>query len=119
MATVNPTRDTTIPGGSVVRVTYSNMANGDTITPLGLGNAAGALLSIQFTANAGGVTTAQVSNDATNWETLKDTTGVDVSVASGATGIFDCSTAALWLRFNPGSGVTDADAIVVMREVES
>jgi hypothetical protein len=116
MATVAPVRDTTIPGGTRVVVSYTDMANGDTITPLSLGNAAGAVLAVQFTANAGGTTTAQVSIDKTNWETLRDVAGSDVSVAADETGYFECSTAAPWLRFSPGSGVTACTAKVSMVE---
>jgi len=116
MATVAPVKDTTITGGTRVVVTFTGMANGDTITPLYLGHAAGAVLAIQFTANAGGTTTAQVSIDKTNWATLKDVTGTDVSVASGGTGYFECSTAAPWLRFLPATGVTASTAKVSMIE---
>lgn len=103
-------------GGSVVKYAWSGLTDGDTGDVVDLMGIAGALVSVQITAATAGAVTMQVSLDGTNWETMKDTGGNDVTVAAGETGFFDVSTAALYARPLGGSSLTDGDVIMVARD---
>lgn len=115
MATVSPSVTDAVP---FPVVTWAGMATGDTITgyPAPAGNGA-AFGCVQFYGTFGGATvTLEGSNDGTNWATLTGTDGSAISTS--AAGIFEFSTAALFIRPGaPTSGTGDAiTAVVVLRD---
>ena len=116
MAEVSYTATRPQAGGNVVAFTISGLTDGDTSDVIDLMGLSGISGAIQVTAATGGAVTAQVSNDGSNWETLTDANGNDVTVASGSTGIFDFSTASLKLRLLGGASLTDGDAVIVLRD---
>jgi len=103
-------------GGNVVSYAWSGIAAGDTgqvVDLLGLSGLSGA---VQFTAGASGPLTMTVSLDGTNYETMKDVGGNDVTAAAGTTAYFDISTAALYARPLGGTSLTGGAVIMVVRE---
>lgn len=113
MATVNPVRSSANVGIDVIL--WEACATGDTINadqPTRMSPLAG---SVQFTGTFGGATvTLTGSNDGTNFVTLTDPTGSDISVTSA--GMVEFSTSCRYIK--PGiSGGTgdDVDVTVVLR----
>ena len=77
-------------------ITWAAMSAGDdgaTYEPSADDSLAG---SIQFTGGFTGAAVLQGSNDGTNWVTLRDTRGVDISTTSAAA--FEFSSAMRYLR---------------------
>ena len=111
MATITPTR--TRDGETVY--TWADMSTGDTIESVSPQDQQTTIAAIQFTGTFGGATVAlKGSNDGTNWATLPDVFGTDISTASAA--LFDFSTAALYLKIDISGGTGDAvDATMVLR----
>lgn len=103
-------------GGSVVKYAWSGLTDGDTGDVVDLMGLSGAVASVQFTLATGGPVTMQVSLDGTNWDTMKDTGGNDVTVAAGSTAWFEVSTAALYARPLGGASLTDGDVAMVVRD---
>lgn len=100
---------------SAKKWTWSDIATGDTINPVQVEREEGGLGSVQFTGAFGGATvTLEASNDGTNFVTLKDVFGTDVSVT--AAGMHEISTGALYLRPGISGGSSDAvDVTLVLR----
>lgn len=69
--------------------------------------------AIQFIGTFGGTVTLQKSNDGTNWVTVGDLDGTNIAVTSAA--FHEFSTAAMHLRVLAGAGVSNVDAIMVLR----
>jgi hypothetical protein len=68
---------------------------------------------VQVTGTFGGATiTLQVSNDGTNYVTLKDSTGTDISLT--AAGMREFSTAALYLKPTSTDGTDDNVTVTVV-----
>jgi hypothetical protein len=69
----------------------------------------------QFTGTFGGATVImQGSNDGTNWFTLKDLTGTNVSAT--AAGAFEFTTSAVYIRASASGGTGDSiDVVVALR----
>jgi len=103
-------------GGNVVKYAWAGLTDGDTGDVVDLMGLSGLACSVQITAATGGAVTMQVSLDGTNWETMKDTGGNDVTAAAGATAYFDVSTAALYAQPLGGTSLTDGDLMMVVRE---
>lgn len=72
--------------------------------------------SVQFTGTFNGGTTAalQMSNDGTNWVTIKDLQGVPISTTAAAMFEFTCSAAYIRPSVTIGSS-DDVDVILVLR----
>ena len=84
MAVINPTinRDLT-QDGSVMRVTWSAMATGDTGAPFAFSNFADR--SIQVLGTFGGATcTIEGSNDGTNYAALSNSGGTSIALTSAS-----------------------------------
>lgn len=112
MATVTATRTKHI---SAKKWVWADIATGDTINYVQIEREEGGLGSVQFEGTFGGATVVlQVSNDATNWHTVSDVFGNDVSVTAAA--IKEISTGALYVRPSISGGTSDAvDVTLVMR----
>jgi hypothetical protein len=100
---------------NIEKVTWETLTDADTATaviPMGVGSLAG---SVQVIGTFGGCTvTIQGSNDNSNWATLKDLYGANLSFT--AAGIADFSTAVGYVRpIVTGGTAEDIDVIVVFR----
>lgn len=116
MADINPVPSNPIPGASGVSViTWEALTESDTAIAQIVGGTAGAVGSVQVVGTFGGATvTIQISNDGTNWATLQDIEGSDVSFT--AAGLVDFSTAALYIRASASGGSSqDVDVIMTLR----
>lgn len=112
MATIIPHK-ASLPGGAE-RVTWYDVATGDTVEGQHLTEISGVNGAVQFAGTFGGATAGlQVSNDGVNWHNLEDAAGVDGWTAGG---MLEFSTAAAMLRPYVTGGSGDAvDVIVVIR----
>lgn len=72
-----------------------------------------AIASVQFTGTFGGTVVLQGSNDGTNYFTLKDMAGNDISTTAAAG--FDFSVGCLQIRPLAAAGVSDVDCTVIFR----
>lgn len=110
MATVTPA--VTYDAGNERTILWETVANGDTINSFKVPGLEGAVGSVQMTGTFGAAVTLAGSNDGTNFVTLKDTGGNDISMT--AAGLADFSTAAKYIK-PVEAGVTDVDVTVVLR----
>lgn len=103
------------PVGSARYAKWTTLATGETATTHTLENTTGLLGAFQAFGTWGGATVVlQGSNDGTNWVTLKDPTGTDISLT--ANGAFEFATAMLYVRPSISGGTgDDVDVIVVTR----
>ena len=112
MATIQPT----IPGDlepGTWGVLWSGVSTGDTIHPAKVPFAWMNLGSVQIAGTFGGATvTLQVSNDGTNYATLDDVSGVDVSAASAL--IAEVSNSALYWKPSITGGSSDSVTIKIV-----
>lgn len=105
-------------------VTYTNKQNqtftlvglsaSDTSQPIFMDGGSGLLLNVQVTSGGGtgfnaGTITVQVSNDGTNWATLKDVHGTAATFT--AAGVAELSTGAQFIRLSCSASIGDVDAI--------
>lgn len=105
------THNGTVSGKAVLTCVGLDAGNeSDVIIPQGPRSLAGA---VQFTGTFGGTVELVKSNDGTNWVVVSDLGGNPISVTSA--GLFEFSTAAKLLKVTAGAGVTDVDAIIVLR----
>lgn len=107
--------DAAMPGHKCLTAAWEGLSTGDTASPLTIDGTMGAIGSVQVTGTFGGATVVlQVSNDGTNWVTIKSLLGLDVSLT--AAGLVEFSTGALFLRpaISGGTG-DDVDVTVVLR----
>jgi hypothetical protein len=113
MAASSPRIDTTI--ADVPRVIWEGVATGDTITPFILRQQYGLAASIQVVGTFGGATvTIQVSNDGTNWVTVRDMFAASISFLSA--GYAEVTLSAAYIRPNVTGGTgDDLDIIMVLR----
>lgn len=109
MATITP-QDIYETG--VRTVTWETVTSGDTIERFRPNGPEGLVGSVQMTGTFGAAVTLAGSNDGTNFVTLKDTRGTDISMT--AAGLVDFSTAAKYIK-PVEAGVTDVDVTVVLR----
>jgi len=91
---------------------YIGLSASDTGEPLFLGGGWGVFMCVTAASGGGsgfnsGTLTIQVSNDGTNWATLKDIHGTDVTFT--ATGTFELSTAAKYIRASCDASISDVD----------
>lgn len=106
MATIVPI---TVDATGVQWVDYSTA---DTATPFKLVNQAGLAGAMQVTGTFGGATIAlQVSNDGSNFVTLKDSTGTDISFT--AAGMAEFSTGALFIKPTSTGGTADNVTVTI------
>ncbi len=114
MATITPTRSSE-GVNQTETIVWSGAATGDTINNAKLETISGIMGCVQVTGTFGSATVVlQGSNDASNWVTLKDTTGTAISVTSD--GMVDFSTACLYIRPGISGGTGDSLTIrVVLR----
>jgi hypothetical protein len=116
MATVSPAFDfVQAQGASVPRVTWSDLATGDTITSFPIASQAGIAGAVQFRGAFGGATVGlQASNDGVTFFYVTNLLGAAISTDSAA--LFEFTSAALYLRPIITGGTGDAvDVIVVLR----
>lgn len=113
MATITPVRSS--PSVNIEQVFWETLTTADTATSVIPQGVSGAVGSIQVTGTFGsGTCVLQASNDGSNWVTVKDTAGNDVSFTSA--GMADFSTAALYLRPSTSGGTSDdLDVTVILR----
>jgi|SRR6056300_458744 len=113
MATVTPTYDSISPTARVV--TWTGIATGDTINPITPDHARPAIGTVTMEGTWGSSTVAlQGSNDGTNYFTLKNPQGTDISATGDA--MFEVSTAVLYIRPTPSGGSGDSiNVILAMR----
>lgn len=116
MAEVAYTATRPLDGGSVLLFSWAGLTDGDTGDVIARPGPAGAHCTVQFTTSTSGPTTMQVSNDGTNWDTMKDTGGNDVTVTSGNTGAFEVQTAAIYMRPLGGTSLTEGNVSLAFRE---
>lgn len=92
---------------------WTNLSTADTAVAVRLENMQGLAGAVQVTGTFGGATIVlQVSNDGTNFVTLKDGTGTNISFTSA--GMAEFSTAALWLRPSSSGGTSDDVTVTVV-----
>jgi hypothetical protein len=92
---------------------WTDYSTADTSTPIKVQNMQGLAGSVQVTGTFGGATiTLQVSNDGTNYVTLKDSAGIDISLT--AAGMSEFSTAALYLKPTSTGGTSDNVTVTVI-----
>ena len=92
---------------------WTNYSTADTATPVKIQNMQGLAGSVQVTGTFGGATIAlQVSNDGTNYVTLKDSTGTDITFT--AAGMREFSTAALFIKPTSSGGTSDDVTVTVV-----
>lgn len=111
MATVDFTSDGTVSGKIVAE--WSALAandDGDVMIPQAARPLAGA---VQFSGTFGGTVTLQKSNDGVTWYTMKDLDSNDLAVT--AAGLYEFSTAALYIRPIAGTGVSAVTVKLVLR----
>ena len=111
MATIIPTTVEEQVRASAYR--WTNYSTADTAAPVKVQNMQGLAGSVQVTGTFGGATVAlQVSNDGTNYSTLKDGTGVAIAFTSAGTAEF--STAALFVKPTSSGGTSDDVTVTVV-----
>lgn len=116
MATVSPAFDfIQAQAAKVPRITWAGIVTGDTIVSLPVNAQAAVAGAIQISGTFGGATVAfQASNDGTNFYTMKDLAGTDISAT--AAGLFEFTTAALYIRPSiSGGSANSVDAILSLR----
>ena len=92
---------------------WTDYSTADTSTPIKVQNMQGLAGSVQVTGTFGSATiTLQVSNDGTNYVTLKDSAGADISLTSA--GMREFSTAALYLKPTSSGGTADNVVVTVI-----
>ena len=92
---------------------WTNYSTADTATPVKIQNMQGLAGSVQVTGTFGGATIAlQVSNNGTNFVTLKDSTGTDITFT--AAGMREFSTAALFIKPTSSGGTSDDVTVTVV-----
>jgi hypothetical protein len=116
MPTVSPTFDfVTTQSSKTPRITWADVATGDTITPFSVDAQAAIAGAVQFAGTFGGATVKlQVSNDGTTYFDMKDLGGTVMSATAAA--LFEFTTAAAYIRPAISGGTGDAvDVIMVLR----
>jgi hypothetical protein len=116
MATVSPAFDfVTAQAAKVPRVTWADLATGDTIVAFPVAAQAAVAGAVQFGGTFGSATVKlQVSNDGTTYFDMKDLGGTVVTATSAA--LFEFTTAAMYLRPAISGGTNDAvDVTLVLR----
>lgn len=101
-------------GDGVRLVTWADASTADTIFYWKIPETMGAMANVQVVGTFGGATvTLAGSNDKTNWVTLKDLAGDDISLT--ASGMVDFTTAALFVKpvVSGGSGDDVTISLVV------
>ncbi len=113
MATISPVRSS--PSVNIEKILWEGLATGDTATAIVPNGVSGVVGSVQVVGTFGsGTCVLQASNDGTNYVTLKDTAGNDISLTSA--GMVDFSTAALFVRPSTSGGTgDDLDVTVILR----
>jgi hypothetical protein len=92
---------------------WTDYSTADTATPIKVQNMQGLAGSVQVTGTFGGATIAiQVSNDGSNYATLKDSAGIDISLT--AAGMSEFSTAALFIKPTSTGGTADNVTVTVV-----
>jgi hypothetical protein len=116
MATVTPAFDfVQAQAAKVPRVTWEELATGDTIVSFPVAAQAAVAGAVQFKGTFGGATVGlQASNDGTTFFDIKDLGGSAISTTAAA--LFEFTTAAMYLRpvISGGTG-DDVDVVVVLR----
>lgn len=111
MATISPTTVSEQIRSRSYR--WTNLSTADTAVAVMLENMQGLAGSVQVTGTFGSATIVlQVSNDGTNWTTLKDGTGTNISFT--AAGMSEFSTAAWYLRPSSSGGTADDVTVTVI-----
>jgi hypothetical protein len=111
MATISPTTLSEQIRSAAYQ--WAAFSTADTAVSVRLENMQGLAGAIQVTGTFGGATIVlQVSNDGTNWATLKDGTGTNISITSA--GMSEFSTAALYLRPSSSGGTADDVTVTVV-----
>ena len=96
------------------KFTYTAIAADDTGQPIFMDAGVGLLLSVHALVGGGsgfnaGTLTIQVSNDGTNWSTIKDVHGTDAAFTANA--LIEISTGAQFIRPFAYSSISDVDVI--------
>lgn len=92
---------------------WTDYSTADTATAVKVQNMQGLAGSVQVTGTFGGATVAlQVSNDGTNFVTLKDGIGNNITFSSA--GIAEFSTAALYIKPTSSGGSGDNVTVTVV-----
>jgi len=94
--------------------TYTGLSASDTGQPIFMDGGSGLLLNVQAVSGGGtgfngGTLTLQVSNDGTNYATLKDVHGTDAEFT--VAGIVELSTGAQFIRPLCDASIGDLDVI--------
>lgn len=105
-------------------INYTNVANqvfslatisaSDSSQPIFMDGGAGLLLNVSAVVGGGtgfnsGTLTVQVSNNNSDWGTLKDVHGTDAAFT--AAGVFELSTGAQYIRVLADASINDVDVI--------
>lgn len=110
MATIVPTTVEEQVRAAAYR--WTDYSTADTSTPIKVQNMQGLAGAVQVTGTFGGATIAlQVSNDGTNYATLKDSTGTDITFT--AAGMREFSTAALFIKPTSSGGTADNVTVTI------
>ena len=113
MATIVPTTVESQIRAAAYR--WTDYSTADDAVPVKLQNMQGLAGSVQVTGTFGGATIAlQVSNDGTNYVTLKDSAGSNISFTTA--GVAEFSTAALYVKPTSTGGTADnVNVTIVLR----
>ena len=108
MATIIPTE---VTGSTSYR--WTDYSTADDATPVRMTNQEGLAGSVQVTGTFGSATIAlQVSNDGSNYVTLKDSAGENISFT--AAGMAEFSTAALYIKPTSSGGTADNVTVTIV-----
>ena len=115
MAIINPAPVDGAKVSGVATYSWETLTENDTASRLELAGTLPAIASFQVVGTFGGATVVlQGSNDGTNWVTMKDTAGNDVSLT--ATGSAEVSSAMRYFRPSASGGSSqDVDVFFVAR----
>lgn len=113
MADVTPSSSR---GGGVVEVTWADVSTGDTVNGYTFGPGSAPVAgSIQFEDTFGGGTfTLEGTNDGTNWHTVKDVFGADISLTAAGMREFSLSCRAVRIGASGGSS-DNVTATMILR----
>lgn len=92
---------------------WGPMAGGDVCAPLEPWAQNLLTTSLQAAGSFGGTVLIELSNDGVTWVTAKDLNGVDLMLTGP--GLWELSSAARFIRPNPGANVIAATIILCMR----
>ncbi len=118
MAVIAPTYTTVGGDGSVVKIQWANMANGDTGTPISFTQWADRSIQVSGTFGAGGNLRWQGSNNETTYDTLTDPQGNALDIGAAKTEAITEITVLARPNVTAGDGTTSMTVTLVARRAQ-